>query len=254
MKKSRKEVEQRRQIIMDILASEEAITANILSERLGVSAITIRRDLQYWEMQNRISTGYGKIKLQRTFIEQTNEQSKIENRKHNIAKRATHFVDDGDTIFINTSSTALLMLHYIKDKKINVITNNANAVFIPKDYRVNIILTGGELHEPKESMVGEIALNTISKVTANKCFIGCSGVTVESGITTKVLAEVPINELMLKNTTGQKFILADSTKIGHDDSFVSSSLKDIDYIITDSFADKKSLIEIIKNNVNIIKV
>lgn len=254
MKKSKLEVEQRRRIIIDILSKEENINADKLADRLGVSAITIRRDLLCLESKNRVTLQYGKVELQKTFSEFHNDLSEIETRKNQIAKRAVDFIDDGDTIFVNTSTTALLILRYLKDKKVNIITNNANAVFIPKDYHVNVLLTGGELREPKESMTGEFALSTLSKVTANKCFIGCSGITSETGITTKILAEVAINELMLKNCTGLCIVLADSTKIGHNDSFVSSSLDEIDYLITDRFADTKELSAIEKQNVNILKV
>ena len=76
-----------------------------------------------------------------------------------------------------------------------------------------MILTGGELREPKESMVGEFATNNLSRVSANKTFIGCSGISSKVGITTAVLAEVAINELMLKQCTGTRFVLADSTKM-----------------------------------------
>ncbi len=254
MKKSKSEVEQRRRTILDILSKEEKITADILASRLNVSPLTIRRDLLYWESKNKVVLAYGKITLKESIHVFNNELSDIENRKNSIAKKACEFIDDGDTVFINTSSTALLILRYLKDKKVNIITNNANAVFFPKDYRVNILLTGGELREPKESMTGEFALSTISKVTANKCIIGCSGITSSIGITTKVLAEVPINEQMLKNTTGMKLVLADSSKINHNDSFVSSSLDSIDYLITDIQADPTEIEKIKNIGVKIIEV
>ena len=254
MKKSRNEVEQRRRSVIDIISKEENINAEELAHRLNVSPLTIRRDLQYWEDKNKIVRGYGKIELKSSISSFNEDLSDVENRKNLIAKKAVEFIEDGDTVFINTSSTALLILRYLKDKKVNVITNNANAVFFPKDYRVNILLTGGELREPKESMTGEFALSTISKVTANKCIIGCSGITSSIGITTKVLAEVPINELMLKNTTGKKLVLADSSKINHNDSFVSSSLDSIDYLITDIQADQTEIEKIKKLCVEIIEV
>lgn len=254
MKMHRSVVEERRKTILSILSKEPGINAEALAQRLEVSPVTIRRDLQYWEEKNRISRHYGGAKIVQTFKEAHSELNDIEIRKNMIAKRAAEFVDDGDTIFINTSSTALLMLSYIKGKRVNVITNNANAVFIQKDFKINVILTGGELREPKESMVGEFALNNLAKVSSNKTFIGCSGISADVGITTAVLAEVAINELMLKQSTGTCFVLADSTKIGHNHSFVSNTLKRVDVLITDTLADEYECEAIAEKNVRILKV
>ena len=254
MKVQKSVVEQRRNLVLNILSKEPDITADALALRLHVSPITIRRDLQYWEEKNRITRFYGGAKITQTFLEAHSELSEIEIRKNAIAKRAAEFIEDGDTIFINTSTTALLILSHIKNKKINVITNNANAVFIQKDFNINVILTGGELREPKESMVGEFAINNLSRVSANKTFIGCSGISSKVGITTAVLAEVAINELMLKQCTGTRFVLADSTKIGHNHSFVSNTLSRVDILITDDMADEEECKAIEEKNVRILKV
>lgn len=254
MKVHRSIVDQRRNLVLSLLTSEPDISAEELALRLNVSAITVRRDLQYWEEQNRITRFYGGARVVQSFYEAHSELNEIEIRKNAIAKRAAEFVEDGDTVFINTSSTALLILSYIKGKKINVITNNANAVFIQKDFNINVILTGGELREPKESMVGEFALNNLSRVSANKTFIGCSGISSKVGITTAVLAEVAINELMLKQSTGMRFVLADSTKVGHNHSFVSNSLSRVDILITDTMVNPEECKAIEEKNVRVLKV
>jgi len=254
MKRAKNLVDRRRKDVLDLLKNEPTISPEEISKRMEVSALTIRRDLQYWETKHRIQRHYGGAKIIQLFSVAHNELSEIEDHKHRIAKKACEFIEDGDTIFINTSTTALLILEYIKDKKVNVITNNANAVFIQKDFKVSVILTGGELREPKESMTGEFALSNLSKVSANKCFIGCSGISGEVGLTTAVLAEVAINELMLKQCTGQSYVLADSTKVGHNHSFVSSSLRKINTLITDEHARKIECELIEAKGVTIIKV
>ena len=93
------------------------------------------------------------------------------------------------------------MIKYIKDKRVIVITNNGKAIYTEHSSKVSVILSGGELREIKEAMVGEFASNNISKVTAKKSFIGCSGLSLESGMTTEILSEVNINQLMLQRVT-----------------------------------------------------
>lgn len=252
MKQSKKVVSQRRQRILNELSENSNLSADDLAAKLNVSALTIRRDFQFLEEHNRIQRHYGGAKVVENFLDYSNRNDLSENRKNLIAKKGAEFVQDGDTIFINTSSTALLVLKYLGEKKVNVITNNANAIHIKRQPNINIFLTGGELREPKYSMVGEFAYNNISKVSANKAFIGCSGISAKVGITTAALAEVAINELMLHQCTGKRFVLAESTKVGHNHSFVSSSLDQIDMLITDNDADKDEIERINNNNVETI--
>lgn len=254
MKTNQKLIDQRRRAILKLLEHHPGYNAEDVANHFKVSALTIRRDFQYLEDRNCIHRHYGGVTLIEDFREMDKKDSIIERRKNLIAKRAAEFVENGDTIFINTSSTALYILKYIKGKKVNVITNNANAVFVQKDHNISVILTGGELREPKESMVGEFAYNNLLRVSANKCFIGCSGISASAGLTTAALAEVAINELMLRQCTGTSYVLADSTKVGHNHSFVSSTLNKINYLITDDQATKEECDFIKDKGVKIIMI
>ena len=90
-------------------------------------------------------------------------------------------------------------------------------------------------------MTGDFAINAISQVHANKAIIGCSGFSVEDGMTTSVHREVSINQLMPKNCTGTTFLLADHTKLNHSPNYSSGSIADIDCLITDYFLTVISL-------------
>ncbi|NLC55075.1 MAG: DeoR/GlpR transcriptional regulator, partial [Erysipelothrix sp.] len=169
-----------------------------------------------------------------------------------IAKFAAGQVEENDTIFINTSSTALLVLKYIKRKHVTVITNNGKVLLMDYDPKISVLLTGGEVRNPKEALVGEFALNNLSLVTADKFFIGVSGISAKSGLTSALISEVAVNKNMLSRCSGKIFVLADHTKIGIDHSFQSGSLRNIDYLITDTKADQKHLNDIEKQNVGVI--
>lgn len=76
-------------------------------------------------------------------------------------------------------------------------------------------------------MTGEFAINNLKRVTATKSFLGCSGFSVNVGMTTALMNEVSINKLMLTRVTDSTYILADHTKIGGESNFVSSSIENI---------------------------
>lgn len=227
------------------------ILVDEVAKEMNVSPLTIRRDLQYWEELGAIERFYGGAKLVQSFVENDPVHSN-EPYKHAIAKYAAQYVEEGDTIFINTSSTSLLVIKYIRNKHCTVVTNNAKAVFLEHDPMVTICLTGGELRFPKESMVGDFALNNLNKVTASKCFLGCSGISMDSGMTTAILPEVTINEAMVRRCNGPTFILCDHTKVGVSHNFTATTLDTIDYIITDKLADAHELDTLQQQDITVV--
>ncbi|MEG2543892.1 MAG: DeoR/GlpR family DNA-binding transcription regulator [Longicatena sp.] len=252
MKMNKEVVDTRRNEIMKLIQNKGRMFVDDLAESLQVSPLTIRRDLQFWEEKGAVERFYGGAKLVQNFVANDDLTLSNEAYKHAIAKYAAQYVQEGDTIFINTSSTALLVLKYIKNKRVTVITNNAKAIFIDHDPFVSICLTGGELRIPKESMVGNFALNNLNRVSANKAFLGCSGISATSGMTTAILQEVAINEVMISRSIGEKFILADHTKIGNNHSFISGAINSFDYLITDTLANEEEVNAIKEMGLNTI--
>lgn len=237
MKRSRALVDERRNRVLEVLKENGQIKVADLAEEFNVSPLTIRRDLQYLEDNKKIERFYGGASIIENNPETLDEVDELTLYRQLIAKCAASLVEDGDTIFINTSSTALKLIQYLGDKRVTVITNNGKAINVKRSPNVSIILTGGELRDVKEAMVGEFALNNLERVSAKKSFLGCSGLSVDSGMTTEILNEVNINQAMTRRVTGPTYILADHTKLGKDSSFVSYKINRIKNIITDEKAD-----------------
>lgn len=236
MKKSRDVVNTRRSELLKIIEKTGDVRVMDIAQHLKVSEVTVRRDLQILEDKKVIERYYGGARVRRP--SEKPRRDSIAVCKDNIARFAASLVEDGDTIFINTSSTALLMLRYVTAKEVSVITNNGNAIVSPKPHGVKVILTGGELYNIKGTLVGEFALANINKVTAKKAFVGCSGLSLENGMTTDILNEVEINKAMLQRVTDCAYIIADHSKIGRNSSFVSCELDMITHVITDELADE----------------
>lgn len=250
MKVNKEIVDERRKKIMQEIQVNGSVKVVDLVAKFKVTPLTIRRDLQYWEDLGAIIRYYGGAKLVQSFV--VDDELNNEPYKHAIAKFAASLVEDGDTIFINTSSTALIILDYLIGKTVNVVTNNGKAIFKEHDPNVRIILTGGELRTPKESMVGEFALYNVSRVRANKCFIGCSGFDYNKGMTTAILPEVSINEAMIEHSD-KAFILADSTKINNVHQFYVAPVKAFDCLITDVRCEDTELMKFDQNIISCFK-
>ena len=106
-------VQKRRDDIMMIIQKLGDVTVKQLMNDFDVSEITIRRDLQYWEDRGAIIRYHGGAKIIQHMVDHDNSDFTNKRYKHAIAKMAASYIEDGDTIFINTSSTALLIPQYI---------------------------------------------------------------------------------------------------------------------------------------------
>lgn len=243
MKNSKDIILKRQEKILDILNVNFIVYVDKLSLILNVSPITIRRDLDVFQKRGIVKKFYGGAMLIRDNFkpDPSLDTNKDTENKLNIAKYAASLIDDGDTIFINSSSTALLLLNYIGDKKVTVVTNNARAIELDLSLNTELILTGGHFHKNKQTMVSEFAINNLSKTTANKAFLGISGIDYKAGLSTSSLGETSINELMLRRCNGTRYILADSSKIGCIHNFYTGDISLIDVFITDSHADNKHI-------------
>lgn len=260
MKNSKSVVFKRQQALLKALKEYGSIDVETIAQELKVSATTIRRDLQMFEKQNLVTRFHGGAQLAEGTL-QEEDASQIQSstvlidgeQKHTIARYAATLIDEGDTIFTNSSSTTLLLLNYIKDKRVIIVTNNGNVLGYPKDPKVDIILTGGEVYKLKQSMVGEYALHTLSKISANKAFIGVGGISVEGGITTSVLPETAVNEMMMQRCQ-MCYVLAPIRKIGRSHNFLSGSISDVDTLITCRGADENALNQLREKGVHVVEL
>ena len=241
MNRKKSEIERRRGALLAMIrqSNGEHMDIDQLAELLTVSPVTLRRDLVALKEEGLITRGYGKIAP----VEESeqNRSTSVPDVLNRIAMRAARFVEEGDIILLNTSRTALQMLHYIEAPNVTVITNNVLATNAPHRSDMSLILTGGEVRYPKYAMVGDVAMRTLGSMKATKAFLGCSGLSVESGMTTEYFSEVGVNNLMLSQRNGPVFILAGHRKLGVNSNFISGDIHMIDNLITDRGANPEQV-------------
>lgn len=260
MKKNQSIVLNRRKKILEHLNTSKSIKTEDLADVLNISPLTIRRDFQALEAEGIITRYHGGAKLNENYNDNSNESvyehhSDVYYAKRKaIAKEAANKIDDGDTIFINSSSTALLILDFLKDKRVVVVTNNGKALQCKLGPNIELLLTGGEVYGRKQSMVGDFATLLLSKIAASKCFLGVSGIDSELGLTTSVLKETLINKEMITRCKGPVYVLASSDKIGKSSNFSSGEIDHVSNLITDSDIDSSKIEKLKKHNVEVTAV
>jgi DeoR family transcriptional regulator, fructose operon transcriptional repressor len=255
MKSSQGVVFKRRQNILKALQEKRVILVEDLAKELNVSEITIRRDLQSFDDQHLIERFYGGARL----IEGAFQKEEFpavrpqRSKKQEIAKLASTLVHDQDMICINSGSTAFLLLNYLADRNVTIITNNGRAIFRNPTSKAEVVLSGGEIYEKKKSLVGDFALHTFSRVTANICFLGVGGIN-EKGISTFALPETAVNKLILERTNGPRIVVAEGSKVGREHNFFTADISLITHLITDHSADKEQIKKIEAKGVKVLFV
>ena len=231
-------VRQRRDEIIDLLAETGRTKVSELARRYGVSSLTVRRDLSALTDEGLVRRTHGWVEL----IDPLGSSisSSAITAKRSIAAQTALLVDDGDTVFINTSSTALLVLEHIKAENVTVVTNNGKVLQLDLPPNLSVILTGGDIRLPKWSMAGEFALASIRRINAAKAILGCSGVSAKRGLTTLISHETSVNSLMMEQSD-MRILVADSTKVGVSSSFRYGSPEQVDILVTDKSADEGEL-------------
>ncbi len=233
-KKSRSFVEQRRQTIVGMLQETGRMSVSDLSERLGISPLTVRRDLSYLEEQGVLSRRYGEaVLIDADAHDDAASASPLEAKKDAIARAAAALVHDHDLLLVNTSSTALMSIPYITAQGVTVVSNSLNIQSQPVPPSGMILVTGGEVRPPRGVLSGEFALSNIRNVAAAACFVGCAGVSLTAGITSTTQQEAVVNSLMVERSE-QMVLLADSSKLGVAAGFSYASLDQVSLLITDT--------------------
>lgn len=256
MKNNRKVVEDRQQRILNLVRNRGEVRNEELAEELGVSLMTVRRDLDLLEEQKLLRrTHGGAISMEKAHTNRhiTEEVAYCRER---ISTYAARFLEDGDKVFINGSRLALNMLENAGDKNVTVYTNNGWAIGKKYPGGVTVNFTGGEMQG--HIMVGEDVVRNLLSMNADKTFLGCAAVYENGEFRYDIWTEISINEIMVSRTTGPLYLLAEHTKLqrqaisGRTGSGVTYDRPTT--LITDSMADPDIVDQLRKSGIEVILV
>ncbi|MEQ0488358.1 DeoR/GlpR family DNA-binding transcription regulator [Anaerococcus murdochii] len=228
--------EERQKIILDKLKENDIIQVSQMTDLLDVTDMTIRRDLKELEDKNllvRIHGGASKVEKARS-REFSNEEKLLQNKdlKIEIAKKINEIMAPDQNIFLGAGSTIEYVSEFIGEKKLNIFTNSLylfrKLVFLDN---VNIKLIGGEFRRVTGAFVGPLSLDLVAKMRFNQAFIGVNGV--NKGKAYTYSPEEGILQKMILDNSFDRYLVADSSKLGYEDLYHFYNIEDARFI-TDS--------------------
>lgn len=229
---------ERQNAIMEELNDKKSITVSALSKQFKVTEETIRRDLGKLEQSDLLRRVHGGAYLVDGFVKEAPIRLR-ENimlcEKQRIGSKCCEYIQQYDTIMLDSSTTALHIAKNLKleSKKVTVITNSLDAVKEFEDSEhIRVICIGGILRTLSHSFSGFDSLHMLGEYVADKAFVSAAGIHLQFGITDNIDSEARVRTAMLKNA-GKKFFIADSTKFGKSSVHAVMPLGQIDYVVTE---------------------
>jgi DeoR family fructose operon transcriptional repressor len=201
---------------------------------MGVSEVTIRRDLEALERRGLLErTHGGAVPAQRLRTEPTYlaAASSFPEEKRLIGHFAAALVEPGDTLYLNGGTTTPHIVRYLRTSEVTVVTNSVAIALEAADRDIELVLLGGHYRAPSNSVVGPFATEALRRTHATKAFIGVEGVSLSAGLTTPAALEAEIARLMIEQTRGRVIVVADHSKIGTVADFVIAPIERVDTLV-----------------------
>ncbi|PZF10001.1 DeoR/GlpR transcriptional regulator [Curtobacterium sp. MCPF17_011] len=208
---------ERHQLILDQASSGEPVTIDALIDATGASPSTVRRDIKALEESGRIvSLRGGAIRLEDAATEVPVAAKSLINpdEKRSIAEAAAALISDGDTIYLDSGTTATEVMRALHGITVHVITSNTHALALPIAPTVTVTVLGGDLLPDIGSVAGPITDRELNDLYFDKAFIGVTGIDADAGVTTFDIREATKKRVVHAHSR-HTYVLADSSKFDH---------------------------------------
>jgi DeoR/GlpR family transcriptional regulator of sugar metabolism len=227
---------ERHRHILQLVAEQGSVRTAEIANALRVAEETIRRDFEKLEAEGRLVRTYGgalRGEASRRDLPFTSREQMNTAEKRLIARKALEYVAEGDTIFLDASSTVLEMARLLPDRPLVVLTGALQvALELASRPAIQVVMLGGSLTAQSLSCVGPLADYALESYNVQKAFLSCRGVDVDRGY-----SESNDEQARLKRKTialsERTYMLADHTKLPLKSLFFFAKPAEIDVLITD---------------------
>lgn len=228
---------ERQKRILQILHREGIVKVQHLSKKFNVSEETVRRDLNKLELLGGFTRTYGGAYITKNVnpdIDIHIREEFYREGKEDIGSLCAEIVEDGDTIILDSSTTALHIAEKVMRKEhLTVITNAVKIITtLSENSSIKIISTGGTIRSRPLSFIGPEAEATLSKYFADKAFVSCTGADITHGLTDTNEHDASIRRLMF-HQAAKRILVADVTKFGKTAFSFIAPFDTVDTVISD---------------------
>lgn len=233
-------IAKRHKLIIEQLKEDGYVKVQDLSKKLGVSEVTIRKDLKQLESKKLLYRNHGSASSLSSIISDKHidvKEKLFAEEKSRIAKAANKLLEPNDKIIIASGTTLFAFANEMNvTDSLTIITSSVKvSLALCYDPHIEIIQLGGIMRKNSVSVIGHYAENVLGSLSCNKLFLGVDGIDFDYGMTTSDMSEARINQQMID--AAQKIIvLTDSSKFGKRGFCKICDINKVHHVITDSNA------------------
>jgi DeoR family myo-inositol catabolism operon transcriptional repressor len=228
--------------IEDYIYENKTVTLDQLCRVFDVSKNTIRRDIKELIEGGHFKKIYGGITVKSNKDLLPFSERNISNleAKKIIAKKAAEFVEDSDVIFIDSGTTTIHMIDYIKDRKnLTIIINNLEVMIRVIPYEnIKLITLSGELDRNILSFTGDTASLVLKSYNISKAFMASAGISVAGGVTNSSTKEYDIKSSAVARSN-KVYLLASQDKFNQIAIMTYCTLDKLTALITNAEPPKE---------------
>jgi DeoR family fructose operon transcriptional repressor len=239
--------EERQQAMAALIAQRGRLSVSDLADVYAVTTETVRRDLSVLERAGIVRRVHGgAVPAEALTVLETavkdRDQANTE-QKDRIARAALQFLPKaGGSVLLDAgTTTARVATHLPRDLKLTVVTNAVPiAGRLAGLKTVELHLLPGRVRRTTQAAVGEETVAALNLLRTDVAFVGTNGITLEHGLSTPDHSEAAAKRAMVR--AGQRVVaLADSSKLGRENTVSFAAIEDIDVLVTDSGISDKDL-------------
>lgn len=246
---------ERREYILSVLKQDGRVVVQDLSETLGVSIDTVRRDLRDLAAEGRLTRVHGgALPASPAATSYVDRQRHITLEKISIATRAAQIARDGMVIVMGGGITNVQIAgHFPPGLHATVITHSPPITAALAEHpNVEVILVGGRLFKYTMVTVGPETVEAFKQVRADLCYLGICSLHPELGITNVHYEETQVQRALVA-CSGEVVAPASSEKLGTAGPYVIGPLSELNTIVTDQNAGEETLAAYRAFGIEIIK-
>ena len=248
---------ERRLRIKEILGTQRAVTASELARTLEVATTTVRRDLAALDQEGFLVRSHGGAvsRTSSTSFQPSYESLLRTNRaeKEAIAQEAAKLILDGDTVFLEASTSVLELARRLQRRlRLTVVTNSPGVMWLLQHSPgVAVTSTGGDLRRDFLYLCGVWTRRVLSDIRLDKAVLGVTAIDPLYGMSSASHAEAEVKQLLIR-AARQRIALADHTKFGKQSYAFVGPVTDVDTIVTDAGVDERYVQQLQDKGVQVI--
>ncbi|MCL6591852.1 MAG: DeoR/GlpR family DNA-binding transcription regulator [Firmicutes bacterium] len=244
----------RQQRIKELLLKHKQIDVGTLAATIGVTEVTIRRDLDKLETEGFAIKTHGGVILNESAAHEGHESfnSHIAPELREIGETANLLINDRDAIFIGGGLTCQQVAANLKNKqRVTVMTNDLGvAQELSNTAGIVSVVTGGNLLPGTGILAGDLALRALEGIHFNKVIISVAGVSFSHGLTANTVEEAQLYK-QLFGISNEIIVAADHTKFGQIGFAFLTNLTGIHKVVTNKEVDSQFKEFFFQNNIKV---